>query len=123
MRKLTKKQIERLALEIRRFLLNRDMWVDVTIYFNGKAISTDDRNGNFGYNDPDKLFILENMNPRDYFLYAGDILSMSFEGDFYDVLNYDCWPAAKKHFEDLLSKYGLYYVLGNSWNLTVAMKG
>lgn len=35
--KLTQKQIEKLAVEIRTFLLEHDMWVDTQIYFNGKC--------------------------------------------------------------------------------------
>lgn len=42
-KKLTKPQIRKLAKEIRQFLLDREMWADVTIYFNGMAYSTDDR--------------------------------------------------------------------------------
>ena len=35
--KLTPERIEELAKEIREFLLDHDMWIDVTIYFNGSA--------------------------------------------------------------------------------------
>lgn len=40
--KLTQKQIEKLAVEIRTFLLEHDMWVDTQIYFNGKCFDTHD---------------------------------------------------------------------------------
>ena len=59
-KKMTQRQIEKLAFEIRNFLLERGLWVDTAIYFNGKAISTSDGNGHYAYNDPAKLIILEN---------------------------------------------------------------
>ena len=50
--KLTQKQIEKLAVEIRTFLLEHDMWVDTQIYFNGKCFDTHDKEtGEFYYND------------------------------------------------------------------------
>ena len=58
-KKITRAQIEKLAREIRKFLLDRGMWIDTTIYFNGKAFSTDDRNGHYYYNDPSHLVVLE----------------------------------------------------------------
>lgn len=121
-KKMTAAKIEQLAFEIRKFLLDWEMWVDVTIYFNGKAISTDDRNGHFGYNDPEKLFVLEDMDPKKYIEYAGGILSMSFEGDFYDVVNYYEVAPAMDQFVEILEKYGCYYELGNAWNLSVYQK-
>ena len=116
---LTKAKIEKLATEIRSFLLEHDMWVDVTIYFNSKAFSTDDRQGHYYYNDPNHLVVLENMDPHNYTEYAGDILTMTFEGDFYDVVNYDAWPKAHYQFDQIIAKYGLYYEAGEAWNLTL----
>lgn len=121
-KKMTEKRIERLAFDIRRFLLDHSLWVDVTIYFNGKALSTDDRKGTFAYNDPNKLILLENQDPKRFFEFAGGVLSMSFEGDFYDVMNYGSWPEALDAFNKLLDKYGCCYELGNAWNLSVYPK-
>jgi len=114
---LTKSKIEQLAKEIRSFLLDRDMWVDVTIYFNGRAFSTDDRQGNYYYNDPNHLVVLEDQDPHKILEYASDILTMTFEGDFYDVINYGEWPEAMNQFEKIISSYGLYYELSYSWQL------
>lgn len=119
-KKMTERQIEKLAMEIRNFLLEHGMWIDTTIYFNGKAISTDDRDGNYAYNDPTKLLVLENQDPKRYFEYAGGVLSMSFEGPFYEALNGYCedWKV-EEAFTKLLRKHGLYYELGNAWHLSV----
>ena len=112
---------EVLAQEIYKLLLEHDMWIDVSIYYNGKRMSTSDGD-NFRYNGPP--FIEEDKNPKDYFEYVNDehILSMSFDGPLYDALNgyggWDGWDIEER-FSNLLSKHGLYYELGNAWNLTL----
>ena len=121
-KKPTKAQIENLAKEIRQYLLDREMWSDIRIYFNGKAFATDDREGHYYYNDPDHLVVLEDEDPHTYTEYAGDILTMTFEGPLYEVLNYggygkNPWQV-KEELTAIFRKYGLYYELGNAWNLT-----
>ena len=124
-KKLTKTQIEKMAKEVRQFLLDNHLWVDVCIYFNGKAFSTDDRKGSFAYNDPDKQFVLEDVDPRNYFEYVGDILSMSFEGELCGCLNFyneygaDFDSRIMEGLSSIFAKRGLYYELGNHWNLSV----
>lgn len=126
MNRLTESQIEELAKEIRQFLLDNNLWVDVNIYFNGKAFSTSDRNGNYYYNDQNHLVVLEDQDPKNYFKYVAEpnVLSMSFEGDFCGCLNfYNEYGVAfdnkvQKEFSDILAKYGLYYELGHHWNLS-----
>ena len=56
------------------------------------------------------------MDPRDYLQYVREpnILSMSFEGPLYQILNcHDMFAL-----QNLFSKYGLYYELGDAWNLS-----
>lgn len=121
-KKPTKAAIENLAKEIRQYLLDRDMWIDTTIYFNGKAFSTGDGQGHHYYNDPLHLVVLEDEDPHDYTEYAGDILTMTFEGPLYEALNYGDYGDNQWQTEEELTaifrKYGLYYELGNAWNLT-----
>lgn len=117
---MTKKNIEKLAMQIRNLCIKHEVWIDTIIYFNGKAISTDDGDGHYGYNDPAKLYVREDMNPKDYFEYVGDILSMSFEGPLYDIFNYGSnYGGFLDEFNRLLKQYGLYYELGNAWNLSL----
>lgn len=119
--RLTEKQIEKLAVEIRTFLLNHDMWTDTTIYFNGKCFSTYDKEtGEFYYNDSNHLVVIEDEDPRDYFEYVADdhILSMSFEGSVCHMLSYGTTPGIKRQFDKIFEKYGIYYELGNHWNFT-----
>lgn len=120
---MTTKDIETMAFEIRDFLLKHELWQDVRIYYNGKALSTDDGNGHYAYNDPYKIYILEDKDPKNYFEYAGDILSMSFEGPLYEVFNYylptTYCDKITEEFSTIIGKYGLYYELGHAWNLTL----
>lgn len=117
--KLNTQQIENLAIEIRNFLIEQKLWIDCNIYFNGKCFTTYDGKV-FANNDCKNLIVLEDRNPKDYFSYVAEdhILSMSFEGPFYSALNYRGRGHIIKDFNELLSKYGVYYEQGESWNLT-----
>lgn len=118
---LTKKQIEDLATEIFNWLVDNKMWVDTHIYFNGKCWGTsNESNTEFCYNE--KRYFEYKAEPTDYFEYVRkpNILSMSFEGDLYDVLNgyvYG-WGKLSDEFRMIFEKYGLYFERGNAWNLT-----
>lgn len=123
MAKMTAKKTENLAKDIHTWLVNHGMWVDVHIYFNGKCWSTNSNNKDhteFCYNE-NRYFEYE-ANPKDYFEYVAEpnILSMSFEGDLYDVLNGYAygWTKLEDEFRKIFEKYGLYYELGHAWNLT-----
>ena len=108
--KLTKIKIEQMANEIMELLRREELEDDVSIYFNNKRMDAD--------------AIEDGINPKKYFKYAADnhILSMSFEGMFYSIINYNidtvyCDKIMNK-FDNILRKYGVYYELGNAWNLT-----
>lgn len=113
----TDAKIECMANDIYQFLLSHEMWIDVCIYYNGKRMRTVYQNN--GY----ECLIEGDMDPRDYFEYVAEphILSMSFEGIFYETLNgYRGGHSVRieKEFCDLLNKHGCYYELGDAWNLT-----
>lgn len=119
--RLSEQQIEQLAVEIREFLLEHNLWIDVNIYFNGKRFSTHDKAAEkFYYNDREHLVVEENEDPRRYFEYVADdhILSMSFEGVVCEILYYGECPVVKREFDRIFGKYGLYYEFGNHWNLS-----
>jgi hypothetical protein len=118
MKKITKIDIERLANEIISFLNKEKLASDVSIYFNNKVMRSK------GYLSNEGNYIIgwetvEGVNPHDYFDYCAydHILSMSFEGPLYDVLNYS-GGRRYEEFEAIFEKHGLYYELGNSWNLS-----
>lgn len=120
MARLTPEQIENLAVEIREFLLNREMWVDVDIYFNGKKFTSHDpESGRYYYNDREHLIEVEDL-PERYFEYVNPdhILSMSFEGTVCEMLYYGMFPETRKKFDAIFEKYGLYYEFGHHWNFS-----
>lgn len=117
---------EKLANDIYSLLIRYHMWIDVCIYYNGKRMSClyIDETGRNHYDYNGQPHIEEGYDPRDYFPYVRrpNILSMSFEANLYDVINYGESPKFLQEFNSLLSRYGLYYELGNAWNLTVTEK-
>jgi len=112
-RKLTGKEKEALAKEVRQFLMDNELWADIRVYFNGKAFCSDSGD-------------LEGIDPRDFFEYVAKdhILSMSFEGDFYGCMNFHCEYGAdfdnriQQGFDAILAKYGVFSELGHAWNLS-----
>ena len=118
MNKITKQDIERLAKEIMTFLEDNDMLDGVSIYFNNKRVSTE-----FELIGDEVKYLWKEktaVDPHKYFEYAAynHILSMSFEGTLYDKLNYE-FDKRMEEFYEIFKRYGLYFELGNSWNLTV----
>ena len=114
-------EIEQLAIEIRTFLLERDMWQDVDIYFNHKRFGTYDRKDKkYYYNDPTHLVCEEDIEPNEYFEYVAEphILSMAFEGPVCHMVYYGTDMATKRQFDEIFEKHGLYYEMGNHWNFT-----
>lgn len=118
---LTVEQREQLATEVFNWLVDHEMWIDVAIYFNGKRWSTANKNHTeFCYNE--RRYFEDVADPKDYFEYVREpnILSMSFEGSLYDVLNgyVRGWAKLEDEFRKIFAKYGLYFELGNAWNLS-----
>lgn len=118
---LSPEQIETLAKEIHAFLVRHDLWMDVSIYFNGKRWSTQQKSGDqweFCYNE--NRYFESIADPKDYFEYVREpnILSMSFEGGLYEVLNGYNGFKLEAEFQQIFHEYGLYYELGNAWNLS-----
>lgn len=109
---------EALARDIYTWCIENDCWQDVYIYYNGKRMGTSgkDKNGKTVYCYGGTPFIEDDMDPRDYFQYVREpnILSMSFEGPLYEILNdHDMFAL-----QDLFNKYDLYYEMGDAWNLS-----
>lgn len=113
--------MELLARDIFNWCVSKELWGDNIIYFNGKAWSSSSTwSGVKGKKIGDELYEYEDRNPLDYFEYANpEILSMSFEGALYHVLNgyVPGWTKLEAEFSKLFKKYGLYYECGHAWNL------
>ena len=108
----------KLANELREWLLDNDLWVDVVIYFNGKAYAPWDKGmKHFYYNDREHLIEYEDDPSRCVEYYSRDGITMTFEGDLYEIINYEVAPKLLEEFDRIFEKYGLYYELGFSWSL------
>ncbi len=106
---ITKKVIEKLVSEIINFLSNNRI-TEVSIFYNGLRIDV---------GVPETALSVEAC-PLCYFEYVNrhHILSMRFDGScLCSALNDD--TSLNEKFTTLLEKYGLYYELGNVWNLSV----
>lgn len=118
-----KENIEALATDIYNWCFENDLWDDCCIYFGGNAWATwKEWSGEKGRKINEGLYLYEYKNPLDYFEYANPAtLSMSFEGDLYQVVNdYGyTFPNWHNEFRNLFKKHGYYYELGNSWNLSI----
>ena len=103
-------KMEKLREEIIELFKSYDLYLHCSIFCNGNKYSY--------YKDS-----LESVTECDVWQYIDyyneDTLSMSFDGDIYDVFNYGLFPKLLEKFDSLLRSYGLYYELGNAWNLSL----
>jgi hypothetical protein len=106
----TVEDVQEMARQLGMFLASRELEEDVYIYTNGKRYSI---------SDSGDLVELETCSPKKYIEYAREpnILTMSFEGDLYYVLEHNI-----DYLDKFFDNYNLYYELGDAWNLTVAPK-
>lgn len=99
---------KKLADCIKDLLCKYKLFEGTRIYFNNKCIDS-------------KKGLLTNINPQDYIERADkNTISMSFEGELYDILNYN--ERNEKfliEFDELLKTNGYLYILGESWNLNL----
>lgn len=113
---LAKEQIEELADKIYQLFRKQEMWGDVHIYFNGSCLNNIDHDGNYHYDG--SAYLHENMKPEFEYVNPDHVLSMSFEGPVYHMFEYGAYKPVYRRFTTLLARYGLYYELGNAWNLS-----
>lgn len=114
---LDPEQIEDLADKIYELFKKNGIWADTDIWFNGMMLSNKDHNGTYHYDG--SAFLHQDKNPSDCFGCATDhVLSMTFEGSVYHMFNYGSFPDVMKKFTELLERHGLYYEMGDAWNLT-----
>lgn len=119
MKKITKEDIANLANQILNNLLKAENYGCCVYYNNNRA-----RIKHCDIDHPEirmepHIEIQEGVSPFTFFQYANPdhILSMSFDGSFYNDVNYN--GNAPKWFLQLLNRYGLYYEMGDAWNLSL----
>lgn len=98
---------------------------DIAIYGNGYAAATWDTWGDEQGEELTDLapgwYFYQDKYAGDYFEYANErTVSMYFEGEFNHVMNgyTSGWYELYDEFEEIPKKYGLYFEMGNSWNLS-----
>jgi len=107
---MAKRDMKKLAYEIADLLDSYECADGTMIYFDNKRLE------HLG----DEWVLKEGYSPDTYFEYCNlDTLSMSFEGPFYEVINYGLCNSLLEKFDKLIASYGYYYELGNSWNLSL----
>ncbi len=116
--KLTEDQIEKLAVEIREFLLEHGLWQDVDIYFNHKRFGCKGTDGNYYYNDREHLFVEDGVEPNFEYVNPDHILSMAFDGPVCEMLSCGMYQAIRRKFDAIFEQYGLYYEFGHHWNFS-----
>lgn len=114
---------EALAQDIQKWLREHEMWQDVSLYYNGKRMSTSTEvDGKFQSRYNGEPFIEDGYDPRDVTEYVAKqhILTAVFEGPFYHVLNayVPGWAKLEAEFRVILAKHGCYYEMGEAFNLT-----
>lgn len=107
--KVGKDKLKELAKEISILLESYDCHTDTAIYYSNQRLS---------YDGSWKLE--EGFKGSSFTQYANDsTITMTFEGNFYEVMNYGLFPKLYDKFSKLLEKYGFYFELGNAWNLAL----
>jgi len=116
MGRLTKEQIEDAVYEIREFLYDNDMFRGVTIYFNGKRIMSGwdywmyVLKGDEAQEEAsEEMYIEQECDVVDYIPEADDetLIAMSYEGEFYALMNTGAYPDEKEEFMEILDSHKL----------------
>jgi len=116
MGRLTKEQIEDAVYEIREFLYDNDMFQGVTIYFNGKRIMSGwdywmyVLKGDEAQEEvSEEMYMEQECDVLDYIPEADDetLIAMSYEGEFYALMNTGDYPDEKKEFMEILDSHKL----------------
>ena len=116
MGRLTKDQIEDAVYEIREFLYDNDMFQGVTIYFNGKRIMSgwdywmyvlkgDEAQEEIS----EEMYMEQECDVLDYIPEADDetLIAMTYEGEFYSLMNTGAYSDEKEEFMDILKSHKL----------------
>lgn len=118
-----KTKAEKCAFEIINFLIRHQMWQDTCVYVGTKRYTCyDGEHYQYG-NTWDCVFRDDDKKAEDYVEYTSDFLTMTFEGPFYDIINYSF--SAKycdrilSEFADICKKYKMYYEQGYAWSLSL----
>lgn len=141
----TPKNIEKMAEGLIKYLFDNDLFGDARVYYKKKntwyACQPDlpyeikyHKENKYGdtwtevnkkMGNKDYHYYQAEIDPNRCFEYNGDYLSMSFEGELYNALNYS-WSSEYSylsHVEEQLNNYfshwGLYLEMGYAWSFSL----
>jgi hypothetical protein len=116
MSKLTSSDKENIVASLIEVFKSYKVEDSVLFYYDNKRARVEPKTG--------KLVVEEGFNPRDYFDYCNEnTISLSFEDSLlYEILNgyagTFAYEKVNKGIRDVVDPYGLFYELGNAWNLS-----
>ena len=125
---LNSRTIKSMAHELIRHIISLDLFHDTVIYYrsDGRWISCSSNRDSNRYTVEHKFqgktytwYERKDDDPNDYFEYNGHILSASFEGPLCHSINSEIDSNMRTQLNNFFSHYGLYYELGNQWNLSL----
>lgn len=106
-----KQKNREVATAIKHFITKYDMASDTSIYFNGIC---------WRFDSDGNMKVLKDIKASDYFEYANDkTVSVSTEGDFYNVLNMYDGYAMFDEFVEFMDAHGASFEMGHAWNFSV----
>lgn len=117
-KKLTATQKEKLAIEIIKYLIKRDLFYDTCIYINNQRWSTNkkDNTTEKHISDETTVYVEDNIDVLDYIVYGNpETITASFEGPLYHEINYGSGKAITD-INKILDKYGMYLEQGYAWS-------
>lgn len=105
------KRNEKLANDIKKFIMSNKLNQDVRIYFNNKC---------YDFCDGGEPKVIEDIKATSYFEYGNDeTVSMSFEGRLNHILNYGESRSIESKFNKIFEKHKCYFEFGYAWSLSV----
>ena len=122
--KMTPEKVLDLASYLVALFIEKGMWSSAIIFFQGRTFQTDDwgtEDEQFCVRDSEgevhTVCIAREADPKGCLRFCGDILSVICEGGLTDFCLYDKDFLALD--DELYEKYGLYFELGEHWNMSL----
>ena len=114
---------EKLVMDLIKWLVKHDCFMDICIYCNNKRWMSDNHK-----KDAIKIinkdislepfYLQTRIKAKDYIEYANEkLITMSFEGPLYHEINYGDGKTYKE-LQNFFEKRGLYFELGYAWSLS-----
>ena len=119
-KKLTKKELESLAVDLICFLQKHDLFYMVNIYVNNKLLKDNKTtNAQHATTPFGSYYIVNDINPKENLEYYNpETITVTFEGPLYDIINYNN-SSLYQQLCDLFERKGLYIEQGYAWSFSL----